>query len=174
MPTGCENESTARLASSRVQVALIVAALAAAGLGGAALASIGDDPAVSSSSTDAATTPASSPVTRAPSTTAPKFIIPADTSPPRTDNGVNPFGGNSPEDKRMPDVVCMNLQDAQNEIQDHGVFFSRSIDATGDGRRQILDRNWIVVAQDPEAGEPIGEADAVLSVVKTDEPNDCS
>ena len=73
----------------------------------------------------------------------------------------------------MPDVICMNLQDAQNEIQDHGVFFSKSVDATGDGRRQILDRNWIVVAQEPDAGEPIGEADAVLSVVKTDEPNDC-
>ena len=158
---------------SRAQVTLIVAALAAAGLAGAALASIGNDPAASPSSTDAARTTASTVVRPAPSTTAPKFIIPAETSPPETDNGVNPFGGDSPEDKRMPDVICMNLQDAQNEIQDHGVFFSKSVDATGDGRRQILDRNWVVVAQEPDAGEPIGEADAVLSVVKTDEPNDC-
>ncbi|MEP1125235.1 MAG: hypothetical protein ABJH68_15225 [Ilumatobacter sp.] len=89
------------------------------------------------------------------------------------DEGANPFGGDDPEDGRMPDVVCMGLQDAQNEIQDRGVFFSRSVDATGDGRRQLFDRNWIVVAQDPEPGEPIGENEAVLSVVKTDEDNDC-
>jgi len=73
----------------------------------------------------------------------------------------------------MPDVVCMNLQAAQDEIQTHGVFFSRSKDATGKGRRQILDRNWTVVAQSPAPGEPIGEGDAVLSVVKNDEPNAC-
>lgn len=89
------------------------------------------------------------------------------------DEGANPFGGDDPEDKRMPDVVCMGLQDAQDEIQDRGVFFSKSVDATGDGRRQLFDRNWIVVAQDPEPGEPIGENEAVLSVVKTDEDNDC-
>ncbi len=130
----------------------------------------------SSQSPPAAVSIGSEPTTAtpAPTTTAPTFIIPAETSPPTTDDGVNPFGGNSPEDKRMPDVVCMNLQAAQNEIQDHGVFFSKSVDATGKGRRQILDRNWIVVEQQPQAGEKIGEGDAVLSVVKKGEPNDCS
>jgi len=73
----------------------------------------------------------------------------------------------------MPSVVCMNLQDAQNKIQDAGVFYSRSKDATGKGRHQILDRNWVVVAQSPAAGTPIGEGDAVLSVVKNGEPNSC-
>ncbi len=92
---------------------------------------------------------------------------------PGSDDGANPFGGDDAEDQRMPDVVCMGLQDAQNEIQDRGVFLSRSVDATGDGRRQLFDRNWIVVAQDPQPGEPIGENEAVLSVVKTDEDNDC-
>ncbi|MFK7917194.1 MAG: PASTA domain-containing protein [Ilumatobacter sp.] len=90
-----------------------------------------------------------------------------------TDDGLNPLGGDDPEDKRMPDVVCMGLQRAQDEIQDRGVFFSKSVDATGEGRRQLWDRNWIVVSQDPEAGEPIGENEAVLSVVKTDEDNPC-
>ncbi len=89
------------------------------------------------------------------------------------DDGLNPLGGDDPEDKRMPDVVCMGLQDAQNEIQDRGVFFSKSEDATGDGRRQLWDRNWIVVSQDPEPGVPIGEREAVLYVVKKDEDNDC-
>lgn len=73
----------------------------------------------------------------------------------------------------MPAVVCMNLQAAQDLIQEHGVFYSRSEDATGQGRMQINDRNWIVVAQDPAPGAPITEGDAVLSVVQLDEPNSC-
>lgn len=87
--------------------------------------------------------------------------------------GLNPLGGNQPEDKLMPDVVCMNLQAAQDLIQDHGVFYSKSKDASGKGRRQIWDRNWTVVRQDPAAGQPIGEGDALLYVVKKGEPSDC-
>ena len=68
----------------------------------------------------------------------------------------------------------MNLQAAQDLIQEAGVFFSRSKDATGKGRAQIMDRNWVVVAQTPAPGEPIGEGDAVLSVVKIGEAGDCS
>jgi hypothetical protein len=86
---------------------------------------------------------------------------------------LNPLGGDDPEDRLMPDVVCMDLQAAQDEIQDHGVFFSKSEDATGQGRRQLWDRNWVVVAQTPAAGAPIGEGEAVLSVVKDDEPSPC-
>ncbi|PXX65323.1 hypothetical protein DFR70_104386 [Nocardia tenerifensis] len=73
----------------------------------------------------------------------------------------------------MPNVVCMNLQAAQNKIQEAGVWYSRSTDATGKGRRQVLDANWIVVAQTPNPGVLIGEGDAVLSVVKNGEPNSC-
>ena len=73
----------------------------------------------------------------------------------------------------MPDVVCQNLQDAQDEIQRAGVFFSRSDDASGQGRAQLIDRNWIVVAQTPAPGSPVGEAEAILSAVKIGEPNDC-
>jgi len=77
------------------------------------------------------------------------------------------------EEGLMPNVVCMDLQQAQNTIRAAGVFFSRSEDATGEGRMQVMDRNWIVVAQTPAPGTPIGEGEAVLSVVKDDEPNDC-
>ena len=73
----------------------------------------------------------------------------------------------------MPNVVCMNLQDAQDTIQSAGVFFSRSADATGAGRRQLVDSNWIVVDQTPSAGSPFGEIEAVLSAVKIGEPNPC-
>lgn len=74
----------------------------------------------------------------------------------------------------MPNVVCMNLQDAQDTIQAEGVYYSRSRDDTGRGRNQVLDRNWVVVSQSPSAGQPIGEGEAVLSAVKLGEPGDCS
>lgn len=173
MPICSANESTALLATSRLRLGWIITALVAAGVIGALIASRhngSSDSQTAATSTAIVTTTAATPAT---STTAPKYIIPADTAVAVTSGGLNPFGGDSPEDKRMPDVICMNLQDAQDEIQDHGVLFSKSVDATGDGRRQILDRNWIVVDQDPKAGEKIGEGDAVLSVVKKDEPNDC-
>ncbi|CAM2786588.1 PASTA domain-containing protein [Prescottella defluvii] len=74
----------------------------------------------------------------------------------------------------MPNVMCMNLQKAQDTIQEAGVYYSQSEDATGKGRMQISDRNWVVVAQNPAAGAPISEGDAMLSVVKQGEPGDCS
>lgn len=74
----------------------------------------------------------------------------------------------------MPNVVCMNLQDAQDRIQaETPVFYSSSFDATGQGRSQIIDSNWIVVSQTPDLGTPIGEGDANLGVVKYGEPNPC-
>ncbi len=177
MPTCCASESTVPLGTRRLRLGWIIWIVVAIGIAVAVLSSRG------SGSPDSQAAVITSEVTTTvallvPSTTAPTFIIPADTEPaesgpPVTDDGLNPFGGDSPEDKRMPDLICMNLQAAQDEIQDHGVFFSKSVDATGKGRRQILDRNWIVVDQQPKAGDKIGEGDAVLSVVKTDEPNDC-
>ncbi|OZE21060.1 calcium-binding protein [Rhodococcus sp. 05-2254-6] len=73
----------------------------------------------------------------------------------------------------MPSVVCMNLQSAQNAIQAAGIFYSRSVDASGASRMQVNDSNWIVVAQDPQAGVLVGEGDALLSAVKIGEPNNC-
>jgi hypothetical protein len=73
----------------------------------------------------------------------------------------------------MPDVVCMDLQTAQDTIQGAGAFFSRSHDATGRERMQVLDSNWQVVAQTPAPGTPIGELEAVLDVVKFGELSPC-
>ena len=73
----------------------------------------------------------------------------------------------------MPAVVCMNLQEAQDLIQTTGVFYSKSFDATGNGRMQVVDSNWIVVSQDPAPGEPIGEGTPNLGAVKSGEPNLC-
>lgn len=125
--------------------------------------------AASSTSTEPRTTVAprttAPPTTAAPTTAAPTTAAPT-TAPPTTAAPVS--------QAVMPDVVCMNLQDAQDFIQSEtGVFYSRSEDATGAGRNQVLDSNWIVVAQRPAVGTPIGEGDAVLSSVKLEEPNDC-
>lgn len=73
----------------------------------------------------------------------------------------------------MPNVVCMSLQVAQDTIQAAGVYFSRSEDATGAARFQVLDSNWIVVGQTPEPGTLIEETEAVLSAVKVGEPSPC-
>jgi hypothetical protein len=123
-------------------------------------------PAATSDSDPIATLPVTVPVEVS-------ITVPSETFSAPTDNGANPLGGDAPEDKLMPDVVCMNLQEAQDEIQDHGVFLSRSEDASGDDRRQIVDRNWVVVSQFPAAGSPIGERDAILSVLKRSETSDC-
>lgn len=69
----------------------------------------------------------------------------------------------------MPDVLCLGLQEAQDAIQDQGVFYSQSEDASGKGRKQLVDSNWIVVEQNLEPGTPFSEGDAVLGVIKDDE-----
>lgn len=109
-------------------------------------------------------------------TAAPAETVPTTTAAAASDcftAGDNSFGGDDPADCRMPNVVCMNLQRAQDEIQDHGVFYSRSVDATGEGRRQVIDSNWVVIRQTPAAGAPIDEGEAVLYVVKLSENNSC-
>jgi beta-lactam-binding protein with PASTA domain len=52
----------------------------------------------------------------------------------------------------MPDVVCMDLQLAQDKLQAAAFDNVRSEDGTPYGRRQVDDQNWVVVAQDPAAG----------------------
>ena len=73
----------------------------------------------------------------------------------------------------MPDVVCLDLQLAQDTTQAAGVFMSWSRDATGAGRAQLWDRNWTVVAQHPAPGAPVEEGTAILDVVRDDEPSPC-
>ncbi|WP_338837746.1 PASTA domain-containing protein [Gordonia polyisoprenivorans] len=124
----------------------------------------------SSSDATSTTTPAVAPNT----VTTATEVLPS-TTVATTQNAVPPAATTTAaaEPATMPNVVCMNLQAAQNAIQRAGVFFSRSEDATGEGRRQIVDSNWIVVSQTPPAGSPVTEGQAVLSAVKIGEPNPC-
>jgi hypothetical protein len=57
----------------------------------------------------------------------------------------------------MPNLVGSNLQAAQDKIQaltGNPIFITFSHDASGQGRRQVLDSNWKVCAQNVVPGEP--------------------
>jgi hypothetical protein len=73
----------------------------------------------------------------------------------------------------MPNLVGANLQDAQNAIQaltDNAIFFTKSHDATGAGRQQILDRNWKVCSQNVRPGTKITADTAIdFGAAKLDE-----
>ena len=74
----------------------------------------------------------------------------------------------------MPDIPCgTDLQLAQDIVQAAGPWLSRSEDATGQDRFQVIDRNWVVVRSEPPPGTPIGEGDAVFHVVKDEEFTGC-
>lgn len=132
----------------------------------------------SSSSTAPTTAPTTAPpttlptTTSPPTTTAPETTTAPPTPTPPTPTPSQPAAPAAPS--LMPDVVCMNLQDAQDRIQaEAGVFLSRSFDATGQERNQIVDSNWLVVSQIPAPGAQIGEGDANLGAVKYGEQNPC-
>jgi len=55
----------------------------------------------------------------------------------------------------MPRLVGRNLQAAQDTLQSRGSYFLDQQDATGAGRRQLLDRDWKVCSQQPKAGRKV-------------------
>ena len=62
---------------------------------------------------------------------------------------------NADQSWTMPNLIGKDLQGAQDTIQsltDGEVWFSSSTDLTGQGRAQIVDRNWIVCSSTPAAG----------------------
>jgi beta-lactam-binding protein with PASTA domain len=71
----------------------------------------------------------------------------------------------------VPNVVCKELSSAKELLKRAGFVELSAQDATGQGRHQILDTNWIVVAQSVAPGrraDPV--TPIVLSVVKYGEP----
>lgn len=73
---------------------------------------------------------------------------------------------------RMPDVIGMDLQGAQDMVQSATggeVWFSSSTDLTGQGRAQVSDRNWQVCTSTPPAGSVITvSSDIDFGVVRID------
>jgi beta-lactam-binding protein with PASTA domain len=67
----------------------------------------------------------------------------------------------------VPDVVCKDLQAAQDALQVAGFTHMSSKDGSGQSRVQIVDRNWVVIAQSAAAGShPAASTEIVLTVVK--------
>lgn len=52
----------------------------------------------------------------------------------------------------VPNVICMDLQLAQDKGQAAGFTRMMAVDASGLRRRQVNDQDWVVVSQSPSAG----------------------
>jgi hypothetical protein len=68
----------------------------------------------------------------------------------------------------MPNEVGKPLQDAQDDLQAISgdiLYVSKSTDATGAGRLQILDSQWKVCSQNVAAGTTVGPRDLVRFAV---------
>jgi hypothetical protein len=61
----------------------------------------------------------------------------------------------------MPMLVGQNLQVAQDILQSYGSFFLSQEDASGAGRSQLIDSNWYVCTQSPQAGAVVSIAEFV-------------
>ena len=69
----------------------------------------------------------------------------------------------------MPNEVGQVLQDAQDDLQrvsGDPLYFSDSDDASGQGRMQILDRDWQVCSQNVPPGTTVTDTTVTFSVVK--------
>ena len=71
---------------------------------------------------------------------------------------------------RVPDVIGMDHQRAQDTMQAAGLYILAEEDASGLGRMLLYDRNWTVVRQSPKAGKRVGENRTItLFSIKDDE-----
>lgn len=57
-----------------------------------------------------------------------------------------------PQQGVVPNVVGVNHQLAQDTMQAAGFYILTEEDATGQHRLLIVDRNWVVVSQEPKGG----------------------
>jgi hypothetical protein len=94
---------------------------------------------------------------------------PATRAEPSTVPGiVPPLGGAT---ALLPDLVGLDLQLAQDILQDRGWYLVNPYDATGKGRMQLWDRNWVVVEQGPAAGQSAALSKVIeLGVVEKGDP----
>jgi beta-lactam-binding protein with PASTA domain len=75
----------------------------------------------------------------------------------------------------VPDVLCHDLQDAQDALRSAGFYVLIAKDGLGRHRYPVLDRDWVVVGQSAAAGsrpKPTGKIE--LTVVKYGEPTGSS
>ncbi len=119
------------------------------------------DPAAGASRSPTPTATASTPTRQAP---APVAATHAQPPAPAT----KPTTKAPPLMATVPNVVGKDLQSAQEEL--FPPLRSTSIDATGRGRSQIIDSNWVVIRQEPAAGTTVlALTDIKLYVIKRGE-----
>lgn len=63
--------------------------------------------------------------------------------------------------RKVPRVVGMNHQAAQDLLQSKGFYYLRERDCTGRDRSLIWDRNWKVVRQTPRAGRKVSTSTTI-------------
>ena len=94
----------------------------------------------------------------------------ASSSPSRSGGHTSGSSGGGSSSFVMPNEVGLGLQAAQDDIQrvsGNPIFISRSTDATGAGRHQVLDRDWKVCTQRPAAGTNVAaHGDVSFGAVK--------
>lgn len=149
----------------RTVIALVVAlGVVLTGCGGSTSGSSSSEPVPSASPTVPSPSEAeSSPSAASESAATPEASTPSESSSPSPTR-------EKAERFRMPDLVGENLQDAQDELQALGSFLMDQVDATGEDRWQLLDRNWYVCSQKPAAGKRVSLTAIVkLYVVKLEE-----
>ncbi|MFC7534010.1 PASTA domain-containing protein [Actinoplanes sp. GCM10030250] len=68
----------------------------------------------------------------------------------------------------VPRGVGLDYQSAQDLWRAAGLHVAPAKDATGENRIPVLDANWIVVSQDPEAGAMVDAGSFITATVKKD------
>jgi hypothetical protein len=63
--------------------------------------------------------------------------------------------------KKLPNVVGMNHQAAQDRLQRAGFHNLRERDCSGRGRSLLFDRNWKVQRMSPQAGKRVSTRRAI-------------
>ncbi|MFD5297207.1 PASTA domain-containing protein [Streptomyces mutabilis] len=69
----------------------------------------------------------------------------------------------------LPNLVGQDLQAAQDAAQAAGFYALDDQDASGQGRLQVMDRNWTVCSQEPTAGTHPTDTPVTLYAVKDTE-----
>jgi len=67
---------------------------------------------------------------------------------------------------KVPNGVGLNYQAAQDAWRAAGLHVAPAVDALGANRLPVLDRNWVVLSQEPRAGVEVPRDSFITATVK--------
>lgn len=109
-------------------------------------------------------------------TVAPPVTVTATPTPTATPTATvaaaSPSATAAPVTFKMPKLVGVNLQLAQDVLQKQGSYVMDQQDALGLDRIQVNDSNWTVCAQDPKPGTVV-DASAMITLSSVKLTEDC-